>query len=38
VAALNYAQKAAELASQIQLSWLKAEALIGAAVCAVNMS
>ena len=35
--ALKHAQKAASLASKSQLNWLKAEALIGAAVCLVNM-
>lgn len=35
--ALEHAQKAASLASKSQLNWLKAEALIGAAVCLVNM-
>jgi len=35
--ALKNAQKAASLASKSQLTWLKAEALIGAAVCLVNM-
>ena len=36
-AALQDAQKAAALADQIQLTQLKAEALLGASVCMVNM-